>query len=454
MKHPTPILLALVLTACGDDGPGMIDSESSTAASTSTADPTAASEGVDEGSTTEPAEPPDPRPILEREPLLTHACEETRAMTSLAPSIDGRIEGLVVAAGEAFAVRSAAQLTLDAVEPDGTLGSTVVLEAEAFSFRDPLAIAIDDQLVLSWTSDASELRYAVIDATLGIVVAPRAIPGIYDRDYVTAVAMVPAPAGGVALLYAESDEAGPTILRFVTLDAAGEPIGAPVDVHEIGEAYARVPTGAALTSDGGYAVAYVVGDFQGPNEVFFVILEADGTQRFAPQRISREAVDGWSSRFGSASRRSLLTVGDESWVAFTEELTGEQGSVRSSVITLAVVDAQGQAEQHRVQAPEDGRNNLWPSFVELGDRVGLLWTSGSIPGICVGCVSDNDLYLVLLDPAEVVPASNVAIQPHSMNGITAPLGAVMGAEVLTAAALDFHALTLPATGALRCEPIR
>jgi hypothetical protein len=83
-----------------------------------------------------------------------------------------------------------------------------------------------------------------------------------------------------------------------------------------------------------------------------------------------------------------------------------------------------------------------------------MWTSGTIPGICIGCVSDNDLHFVLLDPEAVVPASNVAIQLNPMNGIIGPLGAVVGADMLTVASLDFHAVTLPASGALRCEATR
>ncbi len=59
---------------------------------------------------------------------------------------------------------------------------------------------------------------------------------------------------------------------------------------------------------------------------------------------------------------------------------------------------------------------------------------------------------MLLDPAAIVPASEVVTQLHENNGIVAPLVAGIGADLLTAASLDLHAVTLPATGALRCEP--
>jgi len=80
-----------------------------------------------------------------------------------------------------------------------------------------------------------------------------------------------------------------------------------------------------------------------------------------------------------------------------------------------------------------------------------MWTTGTIIWICGGCLSDNDLNFVLIDPEGVVPASNVVTQLHDMNGITAPLGAFVGSDMLTVSSLDFHALTQPASGSLRCD---
>jgi hypothetical protein len=195
-------------------------------------------------------------------------------------------------------------------------------------------------------------------------------------------------------------------------------------------------------------VSYGVGE---PDEsvVFFVILDADGAPRFEPQRISRDTVEGWSSALASAPGRSVLAVDDRFWVTLTE---GRAGSESDLVIQLAILDGEGRSELHQLQAPVDDVHNRWPSFVELDDRVGLMWTSGTAFRICVGCIADDDLHFVLLDPDAVVPASDVVTQPHVMNGIVAPIGAFVGSDMLTAASLDFHASTRPATGALRCEP--
>ena len=373
-------------------------------------------------------------------------------MTQAVGATFGRSEALVALGGEHFVLRSAETLTLASIGLDGTIGDEVVLWAEEFTALQPTSVVVDTSIVTVWTYGNTALRYASVDDTLGPLVAPKDVTGITGA-YVTAAAMVPSATGGVALIYGEADASGQTRLRFVSLDASGEPVAPAVDIEDVGLAYAMVSASAAATSDGGYAVSYAVGDY-GQSEVFFVILEADGTQRFAPRRISRQARDGWFSELGSASRRRLLPVGDRFWVAFTEHWIDPDPMAMNGnvVIKLAIVDADGQSESHILQAPVDGKNNLWPSFIELDDRVGLMWTSGSIIWICAGCISDHDLQFVLLDPDAVVPASNVVTQLHQMNGIVAPLGAFVGADMLTAASLDFHATSIPSSGSLRCEP--
>jgi len=470
MKYATLSLLGLVLTACGDDGTGLSDDDSSSGGSTggtlstsgSTSDSTAsssASEGVDTDSastsggvdTTDGEDTTDPTPILEREPMLTHDCEETRPMTQQAEGfMSRRYEALVTIGSEYFALRSSDTLVLANMALDGTVGDEVVLEDEEFLFTGATATAVDSEIVAVWTYNAASLRYAVIDDALGMVVAPKEITGISDMNP-TAAALVPAAAGGVVLLYGESGAGGQTTLRFVELDADGDPVAAAVDVADVGASFGSVSASAAATPDGGYAVAYTRFGELGQAEVDFVVLDADGTPRFEPRRISREASEGSSSAFGYAPRHSLLSVGDRYWVTFTESELDYRLMQGHLVVKLAIVDGDGNAETHQLQAPEEGRNNLWPSFVELDGQVGLLWTTGTIIWICGGCISDNDLNFVLIDPEAVVPASNVVTQLHDMNGITAPLGAFVESDMLTVSSLDFHALTQPASGSLHCE---
>lgn len=457
MKLSTLILLGIALTACGDDGPGLTDSGSGSGSGSATGETagTGETESADGGSTTDGV-PTDPTPILEREPMITHACEETRAMEQPAGAANGRRDALVALGGEYFVLGASEGLALSSIALDGTTGSEVVLEPEAFAFQSATSVVVDASIATIWTYTAGTsqaLRYAVVDDALGTVVAPKDVGGVTGA-YLTTAALLPAAAGELALLYAEADAGGETLLRFVPLDSSGDATTTPVDVAELGPMYGMVSASAAATPDGGYAVSYTVGGYGG-SEVFFVILDADGTARFEPRRISRASGDGWFSDLGDARRRTVLPVGDRFWVAFTERWIDPDPDAMNGnvVVMLAVVDADGESESHRLQAPVDGKNNISPMLVELDGRVGILWTTGTIIWICGGCITDNDLELVLLDPDAIVPASNVVTQIHpQVNGIVLPVGEFVGADMLTVASLDFHALTLPASGALRCEP--
>lgn len=95
MKLTAPVLLGITLTtACGEDDPGLTDGGSSAGPSTGSTDSTAdgGSETAEGDSTTGGELPPDPTPILEREPMISHDssrgldADEQRRSTSGVPS--------------------------------------------------------------------------------------------------------------------------------------------------------------------------------------------------------------------------------------------------------------------------------------------------------------------------------------------------------------------------------
>ena len=239
-----------------------------------------------------------------------------------------------------------------------------------------------------------------------------------------------------------------TELTFLRIGPDGTAAGEPVAVANLGETYGASAS-AAPTEDGGFAVTYAVGTPL-DSDVYFVVLEADGSPRFTPRRISRAGGDGVASYFSYYSRNNVLPVGDAFWVTFTEGESDYETEQGHSIIRVAVVDVEGSATLHGVQAPVEGIENRYPSFVEFDGRIGLFWTTGHIIWVCGGCITDYDMLLVLLDPETVVPASQVVTHLHMTNGINAPIVAVQGSDLLTGSNLDFHALTLPATGAMRC----
>ena len=145
-----------------------------------------------------------------------------------------------------------------------------------------------------------------------------------------------------------------------------------------------------------------------------------------------------------------MKVGDAYWVTYSEELINYDAMVGSAIIRVGVVDGEGNATLHALQAPVDQIENRAPTFVQLSDGIGLAWTSGSIIWVCGGCITDYDVHFVVLDPETLVPASQVVTHLHQNNGINSPAVAVAGDDLLTGGNLDFHALTIPATGTMRC----
>ena len=388
----------------------------------------------------------DPTPILDRPPLLSHDCTEERPMAQGEGPTGAKLEGLVAAGGSFFSTHEADTLTLSPIDLSGDLGDSVALVSEAFSYRRSLTLADGTDIVSLWTSTggSEQLVYARSNTALDLVDGPTVIADTASSSTSIAHA-IPTP-DGLAILYG-SLVGSETELRFMTLGSDGQPTGEAVTIANLGEVYAASGS-MALTEDGGVAITYVAGSID--SSVYFVVLDADGSPRFAPRRVSRAAGDGLRSGFGAYPRNNIAAVGDSFWIAFTEEELDVEASEGHVIIRIAVVDAEGNAELHALEESAQGVESRAPTFVAFGDRIGLAWTKGNLIWICGGCVSDHDLHFVLLDPATLVPASNVVTQLHMTNGITAPLVAASGEDLLTSGNLDFHATTIAATGAMRC----
>ncbi len=453
-------LLACTALACGGDDGGDTSAQtdgsssgggSSSAGSSggSSSDGSGSSDGsssADSGSDTGGV---DPTPILDREPAISHSCTEQREMTLLPGTDSSRVAGLVAVGEQFFAVQWAEDLTVASLGLDGTVGDPRVLQT-MFEARMPTAVAVGDELAVVWTELGvpEQLRFARLDTSLQDVVAPHAIAPTQDI-HVNVATLLP-HGDGFALLFASSGDDGDTQLRLDLLDGDGGPTGDTVDLAPLGPAYGNVTAAIAPLSDGGFGVVYVHGDEQG-NEVAYLALDGDGTPRGDAVRVSSPAGDGVSAGFGPEPRPVLLPVGDSLWLSFTEGTTDQVAMQGSSIVKLAVLEPDGSAAVHDLQAPVEGIENVWPSLLAFDDRVGLSWTSGTIIWVCGGCIGDHDLKFVLLDPDAVVPASEVVTQLHDTNGIVGPLLATHAPDLLTAASLDFHALTRAASGALRCE---
>lgn len=361
-------------------------------------------------------------------------------------AIASHIEGLVNVGGEFFVTHESEILTLSKVDLAGEVSASVELVSEVFTSRRSITLADGADVVVIWTAmgDGERLMFARANAELELIEGPTAIDGTESPN--ASVASAISTPDGIALLY--GGLVGTEMeLRLVMLGDDGAPTNAPVVITNLGESYGATAN-VVLTQDGGLAVTYAAGTLE--SSVYFVVLDADGTKRFEPRRISRQASDTSSSRLSFTPRTNLVAVGDSFLVAYMEENLDYVTSTGHVLVRVAVVDAEGNAALHALQAPVEGREDMYPTFVSFEDRVGIAWTSGSIIWICGGCIGDHDMHFVLLDPETLVPTSEVVTHLHMTNGMITPLLANSGEDIATAANLDFHASTLGATGAMRC----
>ncbi len=387
----------------------------------------------------------DPTPILERPAVISHDCTEERPLTHDG-AIASHIEGLISVGGEFFVTHESEILTLSKVDLAGDISDSIELVSEAFTSRRSTTLAHGGDLVTIWTEtgDGERLVFARVNTGLELVEGPTEIDGTASPNASIATAI--STPDGIAMLY--GGLVGTEMeLRFVMLGEDGAPTSEPVVITNLGESYGASAS-AALTNDGAIAVTYSAGTLE--SSVYFVVLDADGTPRFEPRRISRKASDTSSSRLSFTPRNNLIAVGDAVLVAYMEENLDYVTSTGHVLVRIAEVDAEGNAALHALQAPVEGQEDMYPTFVSFEDRVGLAWTTGSIIWICGGCIGDHDMHFVLLDPQTLVPSSEVATHLHMTNGAITPLLAVDGEDIATAANLDFHASTLGATGAMRC----
>ncbi len=445
----------LAVVGCGDDGVGAqsgdeggtsgTDADSTTAATATSGVDTSGEEttgGSDPGTTL------DPTPILDRTPAISHGCSELRPMTQPAGATSSRWDG-VVADDDAFVALRSSISTAELVRVglDGDIADGLTIDAHS---SWPLSLLVDDTIALAWLHtdgrNPATLRFALADATPSLLTPAKAVWSGSGRP----VSLAAAEDGGFALLFVEYDASGATQLRFMRLGAQGDPSGSPVDIADLGQVYGAAAS-AAAAPDNGLAVAYVQSSSDDDAEAWFVTIEGDGQPRGEPRLVSRPSAEGWRTDFGERPRRNLLRVGEHYWLASTEARL-LAGAVESAVVRITILDENGDGTSHLLQGAVEGRTNLSASFVQLEDRVGVVWSSGTEPNFCVGCITDYDLQFVLIEPGAVVPASEVVTQLHPGNGITSPHAGVTGSDVLTLGSLDFHATTLPATGALRCAP--
>jgi|GEM_PF-1841090 len=398
-------------------------------------------------------------PILERAPTGAATCTVERAIAPIADA-DYQIESLLSVGSAVVATRAYPILEIARAGSDGLFGEAEVLDATQYAASQSASAFDGTSVAVVWTRQDEgggvTVWFAKVAADdLAVEVAPKELP-IGNASYLTQPVIV-ARSGGWAILYAETLASG-TALRLTRLTGDGAVDGATVTVAEGGAANIGFAHSFIATEDGGFAATFALGGYDNA-EVSFVRLDAQGAKVSGPHLISRAGGGGYSS--GASYRAAgdgLLEHEGKFYAAFTESYsTGDFPDQNTAVIgRLAVVDGAGNGELHKLQASVDDMTTVQPSLHLIDDNIGILWSYGAVIYICGGCITDYDMHFVLLDPATLTPVAPEVEQLSDRNGFTNPRGAVIdgviGGALFTTTALDFHALSYPATGVFACTP--
>jgi hypothetical protein len=103
-------------------------------------------------------------------------------------------------------------------------------------------------------------------------------------------------------------------------------------------------------------------------------------------------------------------------------------------------------------------DEIEPSLVKFHDSVAVLWSRGSHIYACGGCVPDHRIDLMLIDPVDLIPVSDVVtVKPVADPGTTLTGGllgksvAAQGSSILTAFNIGYHVSHRSASATFACD---
>jgi hypothetical protein len=396
-------------------------------------------------------------PLLERTPRSTYTCtlSSPAAKLNLNPWAGGVP---LTAAGTSYLAwvdgTDSSRVAWSTLGHDGTLGTATpvysVTNGSAFQLA---AAAGSDRFTLAWSETGNtDQRIALTQVGSGgnVLTAHHFAPGNTGANTTNEQRgpRVVASGTGYGLLWTEttrsttSTEDATTRLRFALLDAASAVAGSAktlidgpkaIDTHDlIATANGFAAIYSSFSESTGWVTQYRALDAQGAN-VGSVIDLSTGAPR-----------EG-----GGA----LLARGSDVLVAWSEWSASTQDS-ESAVIHVARFDATGQraGDTYVVQASTNDQQNLGPRWVDMGSHVGLVWGQGTVIYICAGCVPDDHLRFVVLDGADLTPASAVIdmASPVIKGGLTQASTVLNGDALLVLSSITYHTSAEAAAATIAC----
>jgi hypothetical protein len=178
-----------------------------------------------------------------------------------------------------------------------------------------------------------------------------------------------------------------------------------------------------------------------------VLLDANGSPRGAPQKLTIRGDRRHYALF-------IASVGDDVLVTWEEDYYPEEPGAPGghAIVRVARLRADGTfaGPAQRLQAPEPDIVNVNPTILSVDGAVALSWSRGHYIAVCGGCMTDNDMNLVELDPVDLAPVSNV-VEFGGPSGLrSAPIASLDGRDFAYLLAIDRHARFDFAAAMVRC----
>jgi hypothetical protein len=348
------------------------------------------------------------------------------------------------------------QLLIGSLAADGLFGATTVIPSGPPQNLGPAAAVPSGEGFVAVWGESGNLRFARFDAAGASASAPKDV--ITGADEVGGLQIAAGPDGGFGVVYTTTPNANNRQLNFVVVSPAGAVRGGPrrFDQTPPDMGSGRLPAAAIAGNSTGYAMIWRnMGDSKGGIE--FAKAGPDGAETVARRRIS--AADG--SMTGGilgfeAPVTGLIEISDGYLAAWV------QAQSSSSTVLLARLDPSGVrlGPPAPLRAAAGSIDEVEPMLVPYGDVVAVLWARGNHIFVCGGCIPDHRIDLILVDPTDLTPVSNVVSLNNDapggiLNGMPGGLlrrqVVKLGPSLLTTFDITFHVHHISASAAFSCQ---
>jgi len=415
-------------------------------------------------------------PITERPLRPRYQCRVDRGLTETAPQLWSPWPVMTTtAAGTTYLARVESTMTDPFIPAPGDVTVSTFTAAGVLGPPARLAslpavggtVYLDvaprtDGAAVVWADTGTDtLTFASTDGAGQTVTAARSIPIDTGDRRLGNVKLAAGSDGGFALIYQLVTLNGVREVLVAMLSAEGALLGTPRVLATGSSSFSDVPL-QIVAAPGGYAMLWVA-----PNAVRgridFSKVDLAGVETVAPRAISvtdREGIFVGSGIWSAGI--SLLPDGDGFLAAWPEQDRGNinNNTGASTVARLVRLAADGArlGTPAALRAPVLDVDEIEPSLVKFHDSVAVLWNRGSHIYACGGCVPDHRIDLMLIDPVDLVPVSEVVtLNPLMAPGTTLSIGllqksvAAQGSSILTAFNITFHTSHRSASASFACE---